>query len=82
MVAAARRDGMGFAMWTYNSGDWALPPAKVLVDRVLAHAEPGGVVLLHNGTLNTVRALPQIIAELKRRGYRLVTLSELIQGAQ
>ncbi|HLJ59576.1 MAG TPA: polysaccharide deacetylase family protein [bacterium] len=82
VVAAAHRAGLGLAMWTDNSGDWALPPAKVVVDRVLAHAEPGGIVLLHNGTLNTVRALPSIIVELQRRGYRLVTVSQLMQDAQ
>jgi hypothetical protein len=81
VVAAAHRAGLGLAMWTDNSGDWALPPAKVLVERVLARAEPGGIVLLHNGTLNTVRALPEIIIELQRRGYRLVTVSELARYA-
>jgi peptidoglycan/xylan/chitin deacetylase (PgdA/CDA1 family)/negative regulator of sigma E activity len=78
---AARRAGMGLAMWTDNAGDWALPPAKRVVERVVAHAEPGAIVLLHNGTLNTVRALPRIIVELRRRGYRFVTLSEMAQHA-
>ncbi len=78
----ARQDGMGLAMWTANSGDWALPPAKIVVERVLARAESGAIILLHNATLNTVRALPQIIAELRRRGYDLVTVSQLARGAQ
>ncbi len=82
VVAAAGRAGLGLAMWTDNSGDWALPPAKLVVEHVLAHAQPGGVILLHNGTLNTVQALPRIIAELRRRGYRLVTLSQLIRDVQ
>lgn len=78
----SQRLGLGLAMWTENSGDWALPPAKILVERVLARAEPGAVVLMHNGTLNTVRALPAIIAELRRRGYALVTVSQLAQDAE
>jgi len=82
VVAAAGRGAMGLAMWTTNSGDWALPPAKVVVERVLAHAQPGAVVLLHNGTLNTVRALPEIIVELQRRGYRLVTFSQIARNAE
>ncbi len=82
VVTAAGRTGLGLAMWTDNSGDWALPPPKVVVEHVLAHAQPGGVVLLHNGTLNTVQALPRIIAELRRRGYRLVTLSQLVRDAE
>ena len=69
-------------MWTVNSGDWALPPPKVLAERVLARAESGAIILLHNGTLNTVRALPGIIVELQRRGYKLVTLSQLARDTE
>jgi peptidoglycan/xylan/chitin deacetylase (PgdA/CDA1 family) len=82
VAADARRLGLGLAMWTYNSGDWTLPPARVVVERVLARAEPGAIMLMHNGTLNTVRALPAIIVELRRRGYALVTVSELARDAE
>jgi peptidoglycan/xylan/chitin deacetylase (PgdA/CDA1 family)/negative regulator of sigma E activity len=82
VVDAARESGLRLAMWTVNSGDWASPPPKALVDRVLVRAEPGAVVLMHDGTLATVRALPAIIVELRRRGYDLVTLSELARGAE
>lgn len=82
VVDAARASGMRLAMWTVNSGDWASPPPKLLVARVLARAEPGAIILLHNGTLNTVRVLPEIITELQRRGYDLVTLSELSRGTE
>jgi peptidoglycan-N-acetylglucosamine deacetylase len=78
----ARRLGLGLAMWTTNPGDFTLPPARILVERVLARAEPGAIVLMHNGTLNTVHALPAIIAELRRRGYTLVTISELARDAE
>jgi peptidoglycan/xylan/chitin deacetylase (PgdA/CDA1 family)/negative regulator of sigma E activity len=80
--AEVRRQGLGLAMWTENSGDWTLPAWKILVERVLARAEPGAIVLMHNGTLNTVRALPDIIVELRRRGYALVTISQLARDAQ
>ena len=82
VAQAAGEDGMGLAMWTANSGDWALPPPNVVTERVLARAQPGAIILLHNGTLNTVRALPGILSELKRRGYDLVTVSQLARDAQ
>lgn len=81
VVAAARRAGMGFAMWTHNSGDWALPSADTIAERVLGHAEPGGIILLHSSTLPTVHALPRIITELRRRGYVFVTVSQLARDA-
>jgi peptidoglycan/xylan/chitin deacetylase (PgdA/CDA1 family)/outer membrane lipoprotein-sorting protein len=79
---AARASGMRLAMWTVNSGDWTSPPPKRLAARVLARAEPGAIILLHNGTLNTLRALPEIITGLQSRGYDLVTLSELARGTE
>jgi peptidoglycan/xylan/chitin deacetylase (PgdA/CDA1 family) len=51
------------------------------VQRVAALAEPGAVILLHNGTLETVRSLPAIITALQARGYELVTLADLAHGA-
>jgi peptidoglycan/xylan/chitin deacetylase (PgdA/CDA1 family) len=81
VAADARRLGLGMAMWTTNSGDWALPPARIVAERVLARAEPGAIVLMHNSTLNTVRALPAIIAELRRRGYAFVTVARLARDS-
>ncbi len=82
VAAAVRRAGLRLAMWTENSGDWALPPAKIVADRVLIRAEPGSIVLMHSTTLNTVQALPRIITELRRRGYTLVTVSQLARDAE
>jgi peptidoglycan/xylan/chitin deacetylase (PgdA/CDA1 family)/negative regulator of sigma E activity len=81
VLAAVREEGMGLAMWSGNSGDWTAPPPAQLVQRVTALAEPGAVILLHNGTLETVRALPAIITALQARGYELVTLADLAHGA-
>ncbi|HET7266168.1 MAG TPA: polysaccharide deacetylase family protein [bacterium] len=82
VAADARGHRLGIAMWTSNSGDWALPAYRIVIDRVLARAEPGAIILLHSTTLNTVRALPSILVELRRRGYALVTVSELARDAQ
>jgi peptidoglycan/xylan/chitin deacetylase (PgdA/CDA1 family) len=43
---------------------------------------PGAILLLHGGTVrrvnNTVAVLKQLLPELRERGYRVTTLSELI----
>ncbi|HKX31669.1 MAG TPA: glycosyltransferase [Blastocatellia bacterium] len=66
--------------------DWARPGAEAIVSRALGgvtHADPdqrGQVILLHDGggdRAQTVAALPLLIRELRARGYRLVTISEL-----
>ena len=59
------------------------PPAKTIVSRVVEEAEAnkGNIVMLHDGGGNrdqTVAALPQIIDELRARGYEFVTVSDLL----
>jgi cellulose synthase/poly-beta-1,6-N-acetylglucosamine synthase-like glycosyltransferase/spore germination protein YaaH/peptidoglycan/xylan/chitin deacetylase (PgdA/CDA1 family) len=59
------------------------PPARTIVDRVVHQAEAGqgNIVLLHDGggdRSQTVAALPEIIDELRDRGFQLVTVSNLI----
>ena len=52
--------------------------------RVLANAEDGQIVLLHDmeWNRNTVEALKTIIPELKKRGYEFVTVTELFARKQ
>lgn len=66
--------------------DWAMPGADAIVERTIAgitNPDPdqrGQVVLLHDGggdRAQTVDALPRLIHELRARGYRFATISEL-----
>jgi len=63
-------------MWTRLTGILALPPDQ-LVQRVLAAARPGAVVLLHDGGGNrsaTVAVLRAIIDGLRRLGLTLTVV--------
>lgn len=72
-------------MWSTDPRDWMESTSpQSLVKAVLDNAQPGGIVLLHDGGGNrsrTLQALPPIIAELKLRGYRFVTVPELLEMA-
>jgi peptidoglycan/xylan/chitin deacetylase (PgdA/CDA1 family) len=48
------------------------------VQRVLAQARPGGIVLLHSGQYRTIEALPVIIEKLRAEGYTFVTVDKLL----
>jgi peptidoglycan/xylan/chitin deacetylase (PgdA/CDA1 family) len=48
----------------------------------LAQAHPGGIVLMHETSRATVDALPRVIKGLRARGYRLVTVSELLAAGR
>lgn len=63
--------------------DWSQPGAKQIVDRVVQDLDSrhGNILLLHDSGGNreqTIRALPTIIAEARKRGYELVTVSQLM----
>ena len=55
--------------------------AEQRAGRVIANAEDGQIVLLHDMQWNqyTVEALKTIIPELKKRGYEFATVSELFE---
>ena len=62
--------------------DWVpTVSAQERIDRVLAAAEDGQIVLLHDmqWNQNTADALKTIIPELKKRGFELVTVSQLFE---
>jgi peptidoglycan/xylan/chitin deacetylase (PgdA/CDA1 family) len=65
-------------MWSIDTHDWKDPGVNYIVRRVLDNAHDGAVVLMHVGAGQTVEALPQIIAELRCRGFEFVLIDEII----
>ena len=69
-----------------DPADWNSTDASVVAAHVLERARPGAIVCLHDGNpphggssrQPTVDALVQLVPELTARGYRLVTVSELL----
>ena len=84
LAAYAQNKKHAVIMWSADSKDWRhrRNSTQALIDSVLEEAKPGGIVLLHDGggdRSNTVQALPQLIAQLKKRGYKFVTVPELLE---
>lgn len=80
LAAYAQKLGYTVTMWSADSEDYYVS-APIIVDNVLKNTKPGGIVLMHDGGGDrnpTVEALPQVIDTLKRRGYRFVTVPELL----
>lgn len=72
-------------LWDVDPLDWKPPvdggpSAAEVAARVLDHIQGGSIVLLHLGGFNTLPALPDIIGGLAARGYRPVTVAELLAG--
>jgi peptidoglycan/xylan/chitin deacetylase (PgdA/CDA1 family) len=65
--------------WTYQVWDWTGDKtAQEVYNYAVDGACNGAIVVMHVGAQETADALPAIIDELRARGYRLVTLSELL----
>jgi len=86
LVTYAHEKKYAVVMWSVDSKDWRSrrTTRQAFIDNVLKEAKPGGIVLLHDGggdRSNTVQALPQLIAQLKKHGYKFVTVPELLEIA-
>src|SRR5579859_595570 len=64
----------------FDSEDWRRPGVARIVRAASPPGTTGGIVMFHDGGGNrseTVTALTQLIPELRARGFRFVTVSEL-----
>jgi peptidoglycan-N-acetylglucosamine deacetylase len=68
-------------LWSTDTDDYTVPGVQTIVQRALAGAHPGAIILMHDGGGNrqeTIEALPAIIAGLRRRGLHPVTVPRLM----
>ncbi|HSZ14274.1 MAG TPA: polysaccharide deacetylase family protein [Solirubrobacteraceae bacterium] len=69
-------------LWSVDTDDYLQPGVPEIVQRALEGAHPGAIILMHDagGTrTQTIEALPTIITRLRARGYRLVTVPQLLR---
>jgi len=74
VLEAAGKLGYKTILWSIDTIDWKRPPAEDIVRRVCGK---GAIVLMHP-TKPTIEALPTIIENLKKKGYELTTVSDVI----
>jgi peptidoglycan/xylan/chitin deacetylase (PgdA/CDA1 family) len=68
-------------LWSADTEDYLQPGVPVIVQRALEGAKPGAILLMHDGggtRSQTIAALPTIITKLRKLGYTLVTVPELL----
>ena len=73
-------------LWSSDSADWKHGTGSATIhNNVMRNVSPGGIALMHDGGGNrsaTVAALPGIIDAIRGRGYKLVTVPELLNMGQ
>lgn len=65
-------------MWSVDSLDWQNPGSQAIIDRVLANLKNGAIILMHNAATDTPAALPILLDEIIRQGYRPGTVSDAL----
>jgi peptidoglycan/xylan/chitin deacetylase (PgdA/CDA1 family) len=83
VVASAGSLGMRTVTWDVDPQDWSTPGTGAIYADVVGHAQPGSIILMHDGggpRGETLAALPRIIDTLRGRGYRFATVTELLGG--
>ena len=66
--------------WNVDSLDWKDLSASEIINKVCNHKAlgNGAIILCHNGAKHTAEALDEMLTNLKKQGYKLVPISELI----
>ncbi|VXB93020.1 Polysaccharide deacetylase [Exiguobacterium sp. 8H] len=73
--------GYGYTIqWNIDTIDWKGLTASQINTKVQTNIKPGSIVLMHTGAgaPGTPLALPTMISQLKAKGYKFVTVSQLL----
>lgn len=70
--------GQRSIMWDVDTRDWTKPGVATVTSRAVQGARPGSIILVHDIHGSTLAALEGIVKGLQQRGFKLVTVSELM----
>src|SRR6266705_3404155 len=73
--------GYQIILWDVDPYDWKRPGPAVVRARILKETRPGSIVLSHDIHPGTIEAMPSTFDELEAKGFKFVTVSELIRMA-
>lgn len=65
-------------MWAVDPLDWKRPGPSVVASRILKSTAPGAIILAHDLHAQTVDAMPATLDGLLNRGFKFVTVSQLL----
>jgi peptidoglycan/xylan/chitin deacetylase (PgdA/CDA1 family) len=82
VMSIAQKCGMIGGFWTVDAiraEDTGSP--QQVANYVIQKARPGAIILMHNGDQATANAIPELVAGLKAKGFKCVTLSQLARDS-
>lgn len=69
-------------LWDVDPLDWKEPGPSVVAQRLIKEAKPGSIMLSHDIHAQTITAMPEVFDALLAKGFKFVTVSELLSLAQ
>lgn len=81
VLSGVGASGYGYTIqWNIDTVDWKGLTASQINTKVQTNIKPGSIVLMHTGAgaPGTPLALPTMISQLKAKGYKFVTISQLL----
>jgi peptidoglycan/xylan/chitin deacetylase (PgdA/CDA1 family) len=70
--------GVKIILWEVDPLDWKNPGPSVVAQRIISAVRPGSIILSHDIHSGTIAAMPEVFDTLLAKGYKFVTVSELI----
>lgn len=90
LVNVVIENKMKLIMWDINADDYVHEspfygtngenPAEKIYAKVKKNVRNGSIILMHNGSKESIKILPDLIKALKKEGYQCVTVTELIKS--
>ncbi|MFD1021245.1 polysaccharide deacetylase family sporulation protein PdaB [Thalassobacillus hwangdonensis] len=84
VLTIADKQGFDVVQWSVNPNDWKNPGTEKIIDDVMKESSKGDIILLHasDSVKQTPKALDTILPALKKKGLKLVRISDLVAGTE
>ena len=80
MQNTAKKEGMIIAYWSVDTEDWKSRNPAQIISQAEHGAYDGSIILMHDIYGSTADAVEKIVPALVKKGYQIVTVSEMIQA--
>jgi len=74
----AQRSGMAVVLWTLTAADTGTKKWEDVYTNIVIGAKPGDIALLHDVKPHTAKAMPKVLRDLKKNGFRMVAVPEML----
>jgi peptidoglycan/xylan/chitin deacetylase (PgdA/CDA1 family) len=74
--------GYKVILWDVDPLDWKEPGPSIVAQRIIRETRPGSIMLSHDIHAQTIAAMPEAFDALLAKGFKFVTVAELLSLAR